>query len=107
GHGAEETANQRTGGGTTETITAAGIAFGTDQLTFPAGEPTTLTFENEDSAPHNVAIYETKEATEELFVGRTIDGGASTEYKIPALEAGEYFFRCDVHPSMTGTVTVK
>ena len=107
-HGAEETANQQTGGGVTDTLTAAGVAFGTDQLSFPADEATTLTFENDDSAPHNVAIYEDESASKDLFVGRTIEGGSSTEYDIPAMEAGEYFFRCDLHPtSMTGSVTVE
>lgn len=107
-HGGEEAANQKTGGGATDTLTAAGVAFGTDQLALPAGEATTLEFENEDSVPHNVAIYETEKAAEDLFVGRTIEGGASVSYEIPALEAGEYFFRCDLHPtSMTGTVKVE
>lgn len=107
-HGAEETANQQTGGGSTETLTAAQVAFGTDQLALPANEPTELKFENEDSAAHNLAIYTDESASEDLFVGRNVDGGSSTTYEIPALEKGEYFFRCDLHPtSMTGTVTVE
>jgi plastocyanin len=27
-------------------------------------------------------------------------------YQVPALPAGSYPFVCDVHPSMTGTLTV-
>jgi hypothetical protein len=55
-------------------------------------------------APHNVAIYRDSSAAQKIFVGETITDTAIT-YEVPALEAGEYFFRCDVHPEMTGTVT--
>jgi plastocyanin len=103
-HGAEPAAAAAAG---TE-ISASGVAFDTNELTFPAGEETTLPFDNADSVPHNVAIYEDDSASKELFVGAEVAGGASADYEIPPLEKGEYFFRCDLHPSsMTGTVTVE
>lgn len=89
-------------------ISASGVAFDTKELSFTADEETTLPFENADSVPHNVAIYEDDSASEELFVGAEVAGGASIDYEVPPLEKGEYFFRCDLHPSsMVGTVTVE
>ncbi|HWC13113.1 MAG TPA: cupredoxin domain-containing protein [Actinomycetota bacterium] len=102
GHGEETTEQEGV-----LSLTAANVAFERNELVLPANEETTLHFVNEDSAPHNVAIYTDDSATEDLFVGRTIDGGSETDYEIPGLEPGEYFFRCDVHPTMTGTVTVE
>ena len=100
------------GGGGEETgaitLSAANVAFDTNQLSLPADEETTVQFVNEDSAPHNFSIYEDESAEQDLFVGRNVDGASETDYDIPALEAGEYFFRCDLHPtSMVGTVTVE
>ena len=104
-HGAGQGGAAAAGG--TE-ISASGVAFDTNELTLPAGEETTLPFNNEDSVAHNVAIYEDDSASKELFVGADVAGGASIDYEIPALEKGEYFFRCDLHPSsMVGTVTVE
>jgi plastocyanin len=97
-------------GGNTQTgqvIAAQNIAFDTDTLTFPADTPSTLTFQNNDAGtPHNVAIYSDAGATNALFTGEIITGVSSVVYDIPALPAGSYFFRCDVHPNMHGTVTV-
>lgn len=103
-HGTEEAAPAEASG---QVLSAASVAFDTDELTFAADEETTLPFDNEDSAPHNFSIYVDESAEEDLFVGAEVPGGSAIDYEIPALEKGEYFFRCDLHPSMTGTVTVE
>jgi hypothetical protein len=42
-----------------------------------------------------------------LFVGEVFSGPDVVTYEVPALDAGTYFFRCDVHPTtMTGTFLV-
>lgn len=86
-------------------VTAEGMEFDTSTLTLAAGEETTIFFRNLDGQPHNVAIYTDDSASEPLWVGQTITDDAISE-TIPPLEAGEYFFRCDVHPAMAGTVVV-
>lgn len=88
------------------TVTAKEMAFEETKITLTAGEATSLFFRNLDGAPHNIAIYTDESASQELFVGETITDDAIT-YEIPALEPGEYFFRCDLHPDMTGTVIVE
>ena len=90
------------------TLTAAAVQFDTDQLSWAGGEETTVTLHNEDSAPHNFSIYTDESAEEDLFVGQEVGAGASVDYAVDPLEAGDYFFRCDLHPtSMTGTVTIE
>ncbi len=82
-------------------------AFVTRSIQAPADEPFDITFANEDDGvPHNVAIYTDDSATGSLFVGDLVDGPATADYHVPALDAGSYFFRCDVHPVMTGTLEV-
>lgn len=89
-------------------ISAVDLQFSTDTLEFPAGEESDLEFVNDDasSIQHNVAIYE-DEGGADVFVGEVIPGGQATTYSVPALEAGELYFQCDLHPGMNGTVTVK
>lgn len=95
------------GGEASASISAEALAFNTSELSLPAGVPTVIAFDNEDAGQqHNVAIYP-PEGNEELFRGEIITGPAKVEYRVPPLDAGEYHFQCDVHPtSMTGTVTV-
>jgi plastocyanin len=90
-----------------QVIAAQNIAFDTDTLTFPADTPSTLTFQNNDAGTqHNVAIYTDESASDALFQGEIITGVDSIEYPIPAIPEGSYYFHCDVHPNMNGTVTV-
>jgi len=96
------------GGGFPAHISANALQFSTSSLTFPAGTGVTLTFDNQDAGvPHNVAIYSDSGYTTAVFTGDIVTGPTKATYAIPALDAGTYYFRCDVHTTMTGTVTVK
>ena len=86
-------------------VTAEGNAFVETTIALPAGEPTKVFFRNLDGQPHNVAIYADSTLAEKLYIGEIVTDTTIT-YDVPALEAGSYFFRCDVHPDMTGSVTV-
>jgi copper-containing nitrite reductase len=89
-------------------LVAKNSVFDTDCLTVPAAQAFTIALDNQDpSIPHNVSIYTDSSATKSLFVGETITGPDSTTYEVGPLDAGTYFFRCDIHPTtMTGTLTV-
>jgi plastocyanin len=87
-------------------ITAKDLKFTTPSVDVAAGKAFKLTFANQDGAPHNVAIYTDSSASTPVFKGDVI-AGTTTVYDVPALAAGSYFFRCDVHPDMQGTITAK
>jgi plastocyanin len=84
-------------------IDAKDSKFSATHLAVPVGAEFKLFFRNLDGLPHNVAIYRDSSASEKLFVGETVTN-ASVTYAVPALPAGSYVFRCDVHPEMAGTV---
>jgi plastocyanin len=87
-------------------IAAQNIAFDTGHLDAPAGQAFVLEFANNDPGiPHNVEIKDATGAS--VFKGQIITGPAKASYQVPALPAGSYMFLCDVHPNMTGTLTVK
>jgi plastocyanin len=54
---------------------------------------------------HNVQV--TAPDGSKPFQGSLLTGPASVTYNVPALAAGAYTFSCVVHPTMTGTLTVK
>lgn len=87
-------------------IAADEVAFSAGTLDVPAEEPFSIAFDNRaQGVPHNVAIYEDSSASEALFVGDVVNGPVTVTYEVPAIPDGEYFFRCDVHPTtMTGTL---
>jgi plastocyanin len=91
-------------------VVAMGIAFTpeTSCIQVAPGTPFTIHFDNQDNATqHNVAIYQDSSAADNVFRGDLITGVVSTDYQVDALDAGSYFFHCDVHPTMTGQVIVK
>jgi plastocyanin len=87
-------------------ITAQGNAFTTTTVTVTAGKAFTLKFDNKDGAPHNVAIYKDASASEKVSIGEIVSA-SPTSQQVPALEKGQYFFRCDVHHDMTGTIVAE
>jgi plastocyanin len=115
GGGSEESAaasGDNTGGGTVEVVdgnvelTAADLAFDATTIVAPAGEAFTITLVNNDSAPHNVSVY-VEEGGDSIVQGDVINGGETVTVEVPALDAGEYFFVCDLHTEMNGTVVVE
>jgi plastocyanin len=89
-------------GGTT--VVAKDIAFQPTSLTIPADTATAITFDNQDAAPHNMAIKDASGA--QVFKGEIVTQTKVT-YNVNALPAGTYGFWCEVHPNMTGTLAVQ
>ncbi len=88
-------------------IAAKDLRFTTSTVTAPANTPFQIAFQNGDGAPHNVAVYRDSSAAEKISIGEIFGGPATRVQEVPALAAGEYFFRCDVHPDMVGTLVVQ
>lgn len=95
------------GGGGAVTVVAQNVAFDTQTIALPPDTPSTITFDNRDpGTTHNISIYSDESLGEILFQGDLVTGPATKRYEIPPLPPGEYYFQCDVHPNMNGTVTV-
>jgi plastocyanin len=88
------------------TVVAKDLKFDTADLQLPADQNVTVHLDNEDSAPHNLAIYGDSGFSQKISVGEIVTARKADQV-VPALKAGSYFFRCDVHPDMKGTVTVR
>ena len=88
------------------TIVAKDLKFQTASVEVKAGSNVTLHLDNEDSAPHNIAVYTDSSAATALAVGDIVTSTTS-DVVVPALQPGSYFFRCDVHHDMTGTIVAK
>ena len=91
--------------GSGTTIVAKDIAFDPTAVTIPADTATQITLDNQDAAPHNIAIKDASGA--EVFKGEIQGGQGKITYDVNALPPGAYAFWCEVHPNMTGTLTVQ
>ena len=87
-------------------VVAQGNAFSPATVNVTAGKAFSLTLDNKDGAPHNVAIYKDSSAAEKISIGEIVTSSSATQ-QVPALEKGQYFFRCDVHHEMTGTIVAQ
>jgi plastocyanin len=86
-------------------IAANNLAFDKKELAIPADTEFVLAFNNQEAQPHNVAILEAQGSANALFRGAIITGPKLSEETVEPIPAGEYYFQCDVHPNMSGTVT--
>jgi plastocyanin len=76
-------------------------------LVVPAGERLMVTFENRDfGANHNFSIHTVESET--AFTGDVAYPQEMFSYRVPALEAGQYLFQCDIHSAdMSGLLVVQ
>ena len=88
-------------------LSASDLSFDKKELQLsPSGA--VIDFQNADTQPHNLAIYPSEDELDKaLFKGSIVPAGGKAEYEVPAIAAGEYYFHCDVHPTMSGDVVVK
>ncbi len=91
-------------GGATVAVVARDLAFVTPAVTVKAGAAFAIDFDNQDGAPHNIAISDASGA--KVFKGDIVSS-SKVSYQVPALAAGTYTFICEVHPDMKGTITAQ
>lgn len=90
-------------------IVSESVLFDKEGIEVPAGSTVKVVIDNRDAGVlHNFALYETSEA-KDLLAGTAIEAGPLIqELTFEAPAPGEYFYRCDVHPTtMIGTFAVK
>ena len=89
------------------TISADDLEFSAPCMVANAGEAFTIRLENLESVPHDVAVYREEARTNEIMRGAPVTGpDAEMDYEVEALDAGEYYFLCTIHPAMNGTIFV-
>ena len=103
--GATTPASDGGGEGNNVTVEGKDNAFDPETFTVRAGEEATVTLENTGSATHTLTVYsdENFETAVDGADTDTVNGGESGEFAA-TFEAGEYYFRCEIHPTqMKGT----
>ena len=83
-------------------IVLKNFAFSPKELTVPVG--TTVTWTNQDSAPHTVTAGQ-RGSPSGLFDSGQLTAGKSFSFTFS--QAGTYPYFCSVHSGMDGTITVK
>ncbi|MGZ6535944.1 MAG: cupredoxin domain-containing protein [Actinomycetota bacterium] len=92
---------------TSLTVVARGLNFDVTQFVLKANSQITLTLDNQDPGiPHNLAILTTENGTV-IFRKDPFSGPAKETWTFTAPAPGTYFFHCEVHSTMKGTVIVK
>jgi plastocyanin len=89
-------------------LSANNLKFSAPCMVANAGESFTIHFANDEAQPHNVEVFTDTSKATKLFGGDIISGPNQTiDYSIDALDAGEFYFDCQVHAGeMNGTLYV-
>ena len=85
-------------------VVAKDLTFLPTELTVSAGTPFQVVLDNQEGAPHNIAISDSTGAS--VFKGEIVSNAKVTN-QVPALAAGTYTFICEVHPDMKGTIVAQ
>jgi plastocyanin len=112
GGGDNTITGSETPGTATYDVTMTDTGNTPNDYTVAAGSTLTLNFTNKGTAAHNVRVagadnqYNTSDdavSDPDLIIA---GGKGKLTWKAPS-KAGTYNFKCDYHPALTGTITVK
>jgi cytochrome c oxidase subunit 2 len=89
-------------------ITAHNISWNTNCLHIQADGSIPITVQNLDAGiSHNFAIWDGIDTKQQFFATGKFPGVATKTFTIPELQAGKYYFQCNVHgPAMSGVFIV-
>ena len=86
------------------TITARNVEFAPTTVAMEAGVPLRLVLQNEDAGvPHNILV---RGGGTDIGKTEIVTGIDRAELSFGPLPPGDYAFLCEIHPNMTGTITV-
>lgn len=86
-------------------LLAKNVAYDQGEIRVPAGRPLLLRVVNEDAGIfHNIAVYRAAGAADLVTRGALFNGPRTREYHFAGFIAGAYYFQCDLHPQMHGTL---
>ncbi len=89
-------------------LSAKDIKFSAPCMEAVAGKPIIIKFTNNESVPHDVAVYTDNTKSEELVRSDIITGpDKTTTVTVPAQQPGQLFFECTIHNAMNGALVVK
>jgi plastocyanin len=85
-------------------VTAENRRFDTSELIVPADSAFPLVLVNKDGDPHNIAIRTKRGFDGELIFRHDPITASTIVLEVGPIPAGTYYFICELHPEMTGTV---
>jgi Cupredoxin-like domain len=88
-------------------LAATGHAWDLKDLAGPAGNAFKIAVTNNDADAHNLVIASGTDVASRLATLAKFSGPATKTLDVPGLPAGTYLFRCTLHDSMRGELTVK
>ena len=109
----DQSPDQSPGEGLTLNVTTTQddpLAFEPDQLSAPPASEVTIVYLNDSNQIHNIHFYAGQDQTAESLGATELATGPGAEERVTFAtpeQPGDYLFVCDVHPDMTGTLTVE
>ena len=96
-------------GGATTSVRALDFSFEPTELDSSVGLAITVELENAGAFPHTLTVYEDNAFTSPVAGADTgnVSAGATGEFTATFTEAKDYFFRCEIHNQMQGTLSVE